>query len=166
VCRGYAERFTAVREAGHCLVLVGGPGTGKTHLACAILAAVIRTGQTGLFVTVSQALRLIRDAYAPRAECSEAEAFALLTEPDLLVLDEVGVAIGGADKRRAMLFDVLGTRYAEQRPTVLIGNLTEVEMKAYLGERLWDRIMEQGSALVAFTWTSHRRPTIAGGADR
>jgi len=157
VCRDYAERFDTVRNRGRCLLLVGGPGTGKTHLACAILAQVIRAGHTGLFLSVSAALRLIRDAYSPRAQRSESEVFALLTQPDLLVLDEVGVAIGSEDKRRAMLFDLLDTRYAEMRPSLLIGNLTAAEMAAYLGERIMDRLLELGSATVPFTWPSHRR---------
>jgi DNA replication protein DnaC len=157
VCRDYAERFAEVRDRGSCLLLVGGPGTGKTHLACAILAEVIRAGHTGLFLSVSAALRLIRDAYSPRAQRSESEAFALLTAPDLLVLDEVGLAIGNEVKRRAMLFDVLDTRYAEMRPSLLIGNLTATEMEAYLGERIMDRLLELGSATVPFTWPSHRR---------
>ena len=157
VCRAFGERFAQVRGRGSCLLLVGGPGTGKTHLACAILAEVIRAGYTGLFLSVSAALRLIRDTYSPRAQRSESEAFALLTAPDLLVLDEVGLAIGNEAKRRAMLFDVLDTRYAEMRPTVLIGNLSVTEMEAYLGERIMDRLLELGSATVLFTWPSHRR---------
>ena len=157
VCRAYAERFDAVRGRGSSLLLLGGPGTGKTHLACAILAEVIRAGHTGLFLSVSAALRLIRDTYSPRAQRSESEAFALLTAPDLLVLDEVGLAIGNDAKRHAMLFDVLDTRYAEMRPSILIGNLTVPEMEAYLGERIMDRLLELGSATVLFTWPSHRR---------
>jgi DNA replication protein DnaC len=83
--------------------------------------------------------------------------FETLTSPDLLVLDEVGVAIGNELTRRAMLFDVLNTRYGQMRPTVLIGNLTAAEMEAYLGERIMERLMDLGSIMVPFTWSSHRR---------
>lgn len=156
-CRAYADDFEQVHRRGACLLLSGGPGTGKTHLACAILAGVIRAGHTGLFMAVSAALRMIRDAYSPRAQRSESEAFALLSAPDLLVLDEVGVTIGNPATRRAMLFDVLNARYAEMRPSLLIGNLSAAEMQSYLGERIMDRLLELDSALVPFTWDSHRR---------
>jgi DNA replication protein DnaC len=108
-------------------------------------------------MAVSAALRMIRDASSPRAQRSESEAFDLLTAPDLLILDEVGVTIGNATTRRAMLFDVLNARYGEMRPTILIGNLTAAEMEAYLGERIMDRLLEIGSAMVPFAWASHRR---------
>jgi DNA replication protein DnaC len=157
ICRAYAGRFAETRAAGRSLLLTGNPGTGKTHLACAILAEILRGGHTGLFVTVSEALRLIRDAYSPRSIRTESEAFALLTGPDLLVLDEVGIAIGDATKRKAMLFDLLNSRYGDQRPTVLISNLDEAGIGEYLGERIMDRILEHGSALVPFTWGSYRR---------
>ena len=157
VCRAYADGFTQMRRRGGGLLLLGGPGTGKTHLACAILARVIHAGHTGLFLTVSAALRIIRDAFSPRGQRSETEALALLTAVDLLVLDEVGVAIGNAATRRAMLFDVLNERYGETRPTILIGNLTATELDAYLWERIMERLMDLGTAIVPFTWSSHRR---------
>ena len=56
-----------------------------------------------------------------------------------------------------MLFDVLNARYGEMRPTILIGNLTAAEMEDYLGERIMERLMDLGSIMVPFTWTSHRR---------
>ena len=156
VARRYAANFERVRRQGHCLLLVGGPGTGKTHLACAVLQEIIRQGHTGLFVGMSEALRTIRATYAPGSPLTELEAFATFTRPDLLVLDEIGVGIGDEDKRRAMLFDVLNARYGEIKPTILIGNLTEAELHDYLGERIMDRLME-GGVIVPFTWASHRR---------
>ncbi len=157
VCRGYADGFEQRRERGSGLLLLGAPGTGKTHLACAILGQVIRAGYTGLFLPVSGALRIIRDAFSPRGQRTESEALALLTAVDLLVLDEVGVAIGHPATRRAMLFDVLNERYAQMRPTILIGNLTVSELEAYLGERIMERLRDLGSITVPFTWSSHRR---------
>ena len=157
VCRGYAKGFEQMRRRGGGLLLLGGPGTGKTHLACAILAHVIQAGHTGLFLSVSGALRIIRDAYSPRGQRTETEALALLTAVDLLVLDEVGVAIGNASTRRAMLFDILNDRYGELRPTILIGNLTSGELERSLGERIMERLMDLGSAMVPFTWSSYRR---------
>jgi DNA replication protein DnaC len=118
---------------------------------------VIRAGHTGLFLSVSGALGIIRDAYSPRGQRTEIEALALLTAVDLLVLDEVGVAIGHPATRRAMLFDVLNERCGEMRPTILIGNLTATELEAYLGERIMERLMDLGSIMVPFTWSSHRR---------
>jgi DNA replication protein DnaC len=157
VCCAYADGFEQTRRRGGGLLLLGGPGTGKTHLACAILARVIHAGHTGLFLSVSAALRILRDAFSPRGQRSESEALALLTAVDLLVLDEVGVAIGNAATRRAMLFDVLNERYGEMRPTILIGNLTAAELEAYLGERILERLMDLGSIMVPFTWPSYRR---------
>ena len=157
LAQDYAANFAAVREKGNCLLLVGGPGTGKTHLACAILSRAIGDGYSGLFLTVSEGLRLIRSTYSAGANRTEMQVFEMLTNPDLLVLDEVGVAIGNETTRRAMLFDVLNARYGEMRPTILIGNLTASEMEAYLGERIMDRLQELGSATVPFTWPSHRR---------
>jgi DNA replication protein DnaC len=155
LAQDYAANFAAVRERGNCLLLVGGPGTGKTHLACAILSRVIGDGYSGLFLTVSEGLRLIRSTYSAGADRTEIQVFEMLTSPDLLVLDEVGVAIGNETTRRAMLFDVPNARYGEMRPTILIGNLTAAEMENYLGERIMDRLLELGSATVPFTWPSH-----------
>jgi DNA replication protein DnaC len=44
VCRAYANGFEQTRRRGGGLLLLGGPGTGKTHLACATLARVIHAG--------------------------------------------------------------------------------------------------------------------------
>lgn len=91
VCRSYSKRFLEDGQRSDNLLLLGGPGTGKTHLATAILAEVIRSGYKGLFLSAADALQLMRDAYAPSAKRSERETMTVLTDPDLLVLDEVGM---------------------------------------------------------------------------
>jgi len=168
VCQAYAERFVAVGGHGESLLLLGGPGTGKTHLACAILAQVMRAGHTGLFLSVSEALSTLREAYGPNAARSERAAMALLTEPQLLVLDELGVAVGRDTTRQALLFGVLNERYSKLRATLVIGNLTVRELTRYLGERIMDRLCDDSSAVVSFDWPSHRRLRMidnAGGTE-
>lgn len=162
LCRAYAAHVQRA-QLGDSLVLVGTPGTGKTHLACAIVAEVLAAGRSALLISMSEALRLMRASFAPDAAYSEREAIAMLTGVDLLVMDEVGMAIGNDDKRRAMLFDVLDARYSDLRPTVLVSNLSRDELTDYLGERLMDRLCEGGSVLIALDWESYRqRPRRSG----
>jgi DNA replication protein DnaC len=167
-CRAFSARMADSAGQGDSLLLIGGPGTGKTHLASAILAKAMRAGRTGCFFSVAAALRLVRETYSPNAPRSESAALALLTEPDVLVLDEVGVAIGHEDKRQAMLFEILDMRYTAVRSTILIGNLTIAEMRSYLGERMMDRLSDGQSAILAFDWPSYRSThrSAAAGADQ
>jgi DNA replication protein DnaC len=124
--------------------------------ACAILAQVIQAGHTGLFLSrLRGTADLPRRLLTARATLGD-RGLALLT-PRPARARRGGVAIGHASTRRAMLFDVLNDRYAEMRPTILIGNLTATELETYLGERILDRLRELGSVTVPFAWPSHRR---------
>lgn len=156
-CKAYAEQFHAMQTDGVNLIMTGSPGTGKTHLAVSILSHIIERYNTGLFVSVSEMLRIIRNTYGSGSKLTEEEAFNSFITPTLLVLDEVGVSIGDEEKRKAMVFDVLNARYNAMHPTIVIGNLTVDEMKDYLGERVWDRLMEGGSPVLAFTGESYRQ---------
>lgn len=84
--RKYAEAFDSQSRQGRSLVLAGGPGTGKTHLAAAIGQHVIREFQGAvLFGTVSQALRRIKDTYRKGSEQTESGVLQTMTDCDLLV---------------------------------------------------------------------------------
>lgn len=155
VCRAYADKWPEKLAAGASLVLTGGPGTGKTHLACAVANAVMRAHLAScVFGTVSEMLRSIKETYRKDSQRSEQDAIDTLVGPDLLVVDEVGVQVG-SDHEKLLMFEVLNGRYQALRPTILISNLAADELETYMGQRIMDRYRECGSVL-AFDWQSHR----------
>ncbi|MDH5858994.1 AAA family ATPase [Lampropedia aestuarii] len=154
----YAKNFVQVRSTGRCALFLGKPGTGKTHLATAIgLHAMHKHHAKVVFTTVLRAVRMVKDSWGRGARISESQAIATMVAPDLLILDEVGVQFG-SEFEKHILFDVLNERYELRRPTLLLSNLTLAEVRAFVGERVMDRISEDGGAVVPFTWDSYRRP--------
>lgn len=153
--RAYADQWTLMRERGTCLIFSGSPGTGKTHLACAIANAVIKQGSSALFTTVSDALRTIKRAYGKDALTSEHDAINELVGPALLILDEVGMAYD-TDHSKTLIFDLMNKRYEGMKPTLLLTNLDAAALREHLGDRITDRLREGGGKLISFAWDSHR----------
>lgn len=156
VARAYAEGFEEVLVAGRSLVFCGAPGTGKTHLACAVLNEVVRKGRLGLYATVAAAVRRVKDTWSKGSAETEREAIASFVVPDLLVLDEVGVQFG-SEAERLILFEIINGRYEQVRPTLVLSNLDVKGVEENLGYRAVDRLREGGGRVVVFDWESHRR---------
>lgn len=154
--RAFADNFDAdALASGRGALFVGKPGTGKTHLACGIALQIMRVGRTVLFSTVMRAIRRIKDTWARGSSESETEAIAALTDPDLLILDEIGLQFGSETEQR-ILFDVMNCRYERRLPTLFLSNLDVDGVRAFLGERVFDRAREDGCEVVVFDWESHR----------
>jgi DNA replication protein DnaC len=151
--RGYADTFEQRFRAGHGLVFSGMPGTGKSHLAVAILQAVLPR-HTGLYVTCMGVIRMVRNTWRRESQQSEQQVLDMLSGVDLLVIDEIGVQYG-TDGEQTVLFEVLDLRYQDQRPTILLTNQDKDGFKSYVGDRSFDRLTET-SRWVAFDWPSHR----------
>ena len=73
----------------------------------------------------------------------------------MMALDELSGKFG-SDAEKILLFDVLNERYEKRKSTIIISNLTVPEVKEYLGERIFDRMREDGGKSIAFDWKSHR----------
>lgn len=152
VARDFAERFDHHAKRGAWLVLSGMPGTGKSHLAAAILQAVL--SRHVRYMTCLDMIRAVRETWRRDSDRSEAQLLAYLGGLDLLVIDEVGMQYG-TDGEQTILFDVLDRRYRDVRPTILLTNQNKEDLKALLGERTHDRLREVGR-WVAFEWPSYR----------
>jgi DNA replication protein DnaC len=154
ITRDYAANFNALRKQGAGLVLSGQPGTGKSHLAGAILQALLPQ-HVGLYVTCMDLIRMVRATWRRDSEKTEGEVLTMLGRVALLVIDEIGVQYG-TDGEQTVLFDVLDRRYREQRPVVLLTNQGRKGFREFIGDRSYDRLRET-SRWVPFEWPSYRQ---------
>lgn len=153
ISRRYAESWPEQYRKGGSLVLTGLPGTGKTHLACAIGNLIMPEHMASVsFGAVSTIIRSVRSTYGGKG--SETQAINDLLKPDLLIMDEIGAQVG-SDHELQLLFEIINKRYENLRPMILISNLNADDLQKYLGHRVMDRFRECGTVL-AFDWASFR----------
>lgn len=156
-CRRYAEDFDAVVREGRSQLLLGNLGTGKTHLATAIVQAVIRQhAATAIVTTASEIARAVKATFAKSSKTSERDVLDELAGVDLLVIDEVGVQVSTGDFGPGLLHEVIDRRYQQVLPTILVSNMTVDELPRFIGDRALDRLRQGSSRMVRFTWTSAR----------
>lgn len=156
LARTYAEKFDEQLEIGRSMIFCGGVGTGKTHLAAAILRTIIAAGHTGLYSTVISAVRSVKETWGGAGR--ERDVIKGFVRPELLVLDEVGVQFG-SEAERLILFEIINGRYEQMRPTILLSNLNVKDVEQNIGPRALDRMREGGGRVVTFDWPSFRPQT-------
>lgn len=156
IAQEYADQFNDCMRTGRSLIFCGGVGAGKSHLAVGICHAVIAQDRMAVFTSVLAAIRSVKETFRKGSDLTEADAIARLVEPDLLVLDEVGVQFG-TETEKMILFEIINGRYEALKPTIVISNLAKDALVEFLGERAVDRLREGGGRMVIFDWPSFRR---------
>lgn len=157
VCRRYVETFDRQLEDGRCLLLLGTPGTGKTHLAASIANELIQCGASVVYRTMGDILQAIRATYDRYSEKTEAQILGALVTPELLIVDEIGVSKEKpSDFELTTTFSIINGRYERQLPTVIVSNLGIGELPAAMGDRAFDRLKENRCIALVFDWPSAR----------
>ncbi|GAB4503219.1 MAG: hypothetical protein Fur0043_02110 [Anaerolineales bacterium] len=135
------------------LLLEGGYGCGKTHLAAAIANYAVSMGTPTLFITVPDLLDTLRFAFSDPETTFEAR-FEEVRNAALLVLDDFGTqnATGWAQEK---LFQIINYRYINKLPTVITTNLMLDEIESRIRSRLQD---EDFVRRVQITAPDYRRP--------
>ena len=124
----YCERFAQERGAtGLGLVFHGGPGTGKTHIAVAVLAELVATHRVrGRFWEFAALLNEITRSYGAIARSGASGPLESAIAADVLVLDDLGTR-KMTDWADDTLFDVLNQRYMMCRPTLITTPYEDVD---------------------------------------
>lgn len=152
IARDFAEQFDDNHKHGRGLIFSGLPGTGKSHLAAAILQSMLK--RDVCYVTCLDMIREVRGAWRKDSDRSELEVLGTLGGLDLLVIDEVGVQYG-TEGEQTIIFDILDRRYRDVLPTVILTNQDKAGFKTFIGERTFDRLTET-CRWVPFDWGSYR----------
>jgi DNA replication protein DnaC len=136
------------------LLLQGGYGSGKTHLAAAIANFAVGMGVPTLFLTVPDLLDTLRFAY-DSIDTTFEERFEQIRNAELLVLDDFGTqnATGWAQEK---LFQIINYRYINKLSLVVTTNLALDEIEARIRSRLQDPELVTA---VRISSPDYRRPT-------
>lgn len=153
IARDYASGFDEHYKRGTGLIFSGLPGTGKSHLASAILQGIMPK-YNGMYTTCMGIIRSVRGTWRRDSESSETEVLNSYSHVALLVIDEIGVQYG-TDGEQTILFDILDRRYRNMMPTILLTNQAKKGFKEFIGDRSFDRLVEN-SRWVPFDWDSYR----------
>jgi DNA replication protein DnaC len=129
------------------VVMLGPPGTGKTHLASGLAIAAARQGHRVLFASASEWVRRLSDAH--RHDRLALELTRLRRYP-LLIVDEVGY-LPFEQEAANLFFQLVSSRY-EHASIILTGNLAFSGWASVFGDQvvaaaMIDRIVHHADVL-------------------
>jgi DNA replication protein DnaC len=136
------------------LLFMGPAGVGKTHLAVALIKALIAKGFPGVFCEFGSLLKEIQDSYNPISKSSELKVLAPIYQSDVLVLDELGATVP-TDWVRDTMYQIINKRYNDNKLTIFTTNYfdeapseKEKVLEDRIGTRLRSRLYEMCSKVV------------------
>jgi len=100
------------------ILAFGNPGSGKTHLLCAIGHALVERGKKVLFITCGQ---LVQDLLIAKRELEITKKLKKLSKFDAVIIDDIGY-VQQSREEMEVLFTFLADRY-EQCSLMITSNL-------------------------------------------
>jgi len=133
------------------LILAGPVGTGKTHLACAILNHRIEHGREAVFCTVPELMADIRNTFG--SDDSTSEIMDLVKDVDLLLLDDFGTEYRRSSNGKRVswvleqIWVIVNNRLMNDRQLIVTTNYETPSLMAealggVMGERIVSRLVD------------------------
>lgn len=136
------------------VMLCGNHGAGKTWIACAIARQFCRMCRPALYARAIDFFIDIKSTFGAAAKENQREVENRYRRPHLLVLDEIHVR-SDTPWENQVLMSMVDARYADQKSTILIGNLSADEMRTRLPPGVLSR-SQDGGGFINCDWASLR----------
>lgn len=130
------------------LVLKGGYGCGKTHLAAAVANYRISHGHPVLFVITPDLLDYLRAAYSPTSAVAFDDRFDQVRNAPLLILDDLGTQ-SNTEWAQEKLYQIFNYRYNALLPTIVTTNQELETIEGRIRSRLVDHRLVQTLTILA-----------------
>lgn len=118
------------------LVLLGPPGTGKTHLLVSVMAALMPL-TPGRYISLARFLNEWKESEDWGA--FSRHQFRPLIKAAVLAIDEVGRE-ARTDQIASALGELVDYRFQNNLPTILASNLALADFQVYVGAASWSRL--------------------------
>lgn len=142
-CLAYSERESLFRDKRNGLLIFGGIGSGKTHLAAAIANSMTDRGIPALFATFSDHLEHIREEFD---HTGQKKYLSMMKNTPILVIDDLGKE-KKTEWTQQVLYDVVNYRYEHLLPIIITSNFNADGMANYVGGAIWSRMFEMCGAV-------------------
>lgn len=155
--RAYVARIDENVKQGRGALMFGPPGTGKDHLAVAIMRAAVDCGAKVEWTDGSDFYGSVRDNID--GDKTEAAFLKRFTSPDMLVISDPLPPVGAVNSgfQLSMLFRIIDRRYRDLKATVMTLNVaTRKEAEDRLSPNIVDRLAH-GAMAIHCNWPSYRR---------
>lgn len=144
ICVEFLDNFDIKKEN---LFLTGQTGLGKTFMCNCIAKVLLDNGYTVLYFTAPQLFQYTDEVrFQNTKDALKNKNLNAFYDVDMLVIDDLGSELI-TDPRQSDLFNIINTRYLNQKSTIISTNLTFTQLTELYSDRITSRIIGQYTRL-------------------
>ena len=147
----------ALAQTKNDLIVVGNVGTGKTHLVSAYINALVAKGVFAKYITEYDFADLFTVRHSKDASVSRDANLEIYhcKNYQVLVIDEVGKR-ELTKNQNIELDELISARYDNMLRTIIVSNLTPLEIKERIKDRAYDRLKGNNAQVIVLDGESMR----------